>query len=351
MNTALQVFLDKFQEEVMQGQIQKAASPLLTTSMNSASLRRELADRFINLVVDESVLIKDMARLHRTQAPSGDITKLNISGYVTRGISENTAGTETRKPSDSVLTFTTTKLQSILDVTGEWLEDNVEGQSGRGTVLDAFFRAIANDWETLAIEGDSTAAGATDYAALVSANDGWHVLTASGTGAHIVDAGGMRASYQLLSNMLRAMPTKYKGPGPMSNNNTGLRWLVSWGSLQSMVDEQASRSTVYGDLMRQMGNGQMPTMLGIPLIVVPKIPENLTLTGTSGTTGSFIWLIDPKNLIMVVQREMKVEWERVPRSDHDELTIHMRVDFLVENTDAVVKATDLGVHQSLTLYA
>lgn len=334
MDNATELFLKQFEAEIGGRSFQKAASPLITTVMDSASLRRELADMFINLVVDESRLLQ-MVRQHRTAFPSGDITKLNVNTNVTRGATENTAATETRRPTDSVVTYNTAKTVSLLDVSGEWVEDNVGGQSGKNTAIEAFTRAIANDMETLSIEGDDSEAGSDDLAELIKVNDGWHVLTSAAEGAHIVDGTSKRTSYALLSEMLRAMPTKWK------RNATELRWMMSWGAAQDLVDEFASRSTAYGDQMRK--EGTLPPLLGIPVEIIPKIPEDLTLTGTDGTTGTFIWLCNPRNFIFVVQRDFKAEWERVPRKDADELTIHMRTDFVVEETDAVVKATDVSV--------
>jgi hypothetical protein len=324
-------------------QVSKAADPLLQSVMQSASLRRDLATEFINLVVDESVLLRELVRVHRTDAPSGDIAKLNVNTQVTEVATENTDSGNTRRPVDSVLTFNTVKMRSALDVTGEWQEDNIEGAGGRNTVLDAFFRAIANDVEQLAIEGDSSEAGSTDEARLIKANDGYNVLTTAALGARIVDAGDARASYKLLAKMLTDLPTKYK------RDLSQLRWIMSWGSAQSLVDEYADRVTDFGDQMRSTGT--LPPFLGIPVVIVPKIPEDLTLSGTAGTTGTFIWLTQPRNFTYIVQRDFRAEWERVPRSDRDELTIHMRNDFLVENTDAVVKATNVSTYNQHSFYS
>lgn len=320
----------------------KAADPLITTVMNTASLRRQLATKFINLVVDESELLQ-MVRTVRVDAPSGDLTKLNVNTNVTRKATENTTATETRRPVDSALSFTTVKSVSLMDVTGEWMEDNIEGAGGRNTVVTAFTSAIANDFETLAIEGDDSVVGSDDYSQLIQINDGWHQLTTLAAGANIRDAGGLRPSYQLLSDMLKDMPTKYK------RARKNLKWIMSWGAAQSLVDEFAGRVTAFGDQVRQ--TGQFPAMLGIPLVIVPLIPEDLTLVGTTGTTGSFIWLADPNNFLFIVQRDFRAEWERVPRKDADELTIHMRTDFLVENTAAIVKATDVSVWENHAFYA
>lgn len=341
MDNELRAFIKKFETDVIRSRSRKTADPLLTTVMNSASLRRQLATSFINQVVDESTLLK-MVRVMPVDAPSGDITKLNVNTHVTRGATENTASTETRRPVDSALTFTVKKTVSLMDVTGEWGEDNIEGEGGRSTAVTAFYRAIANDMETLAIEGDESVSGSTDYAALVSVNDGFHVQTGTDDGTYILNAGATRTSYKLLSQMLRLMPTKWKA------NKSDLRWFMSWNAAQDLVDEMTTRGTVFADSTLQ--NGVPPRILGIPIEIIPMIPEDLSLTGTSGTTGTFIWLTRPNNFIYVVLRDFKAEWERVPRSDKDELTIHMRTDFLVEEATAVVKATNVSHYEEVAYY-
>lgn len=40
------------------------------------------------------------------------------------------------------------------------------------------------------------------------------------------------------------------------------------------------------------------------------------------------------------------EWDRVPRSDKWEITIHTRNDFAIENTDMITMAYDVGVDGS-----
>ena len=168
---------------------------MTTGDLNANSMKREIADRFINQVIDESVLLKNV-RVHRTDAAAGDISKLALSGPVTYKATEATETTDTRKPTNTVVPYATKKTTSAIDISGELSEDNIEGPNGRNTILSCIVTQMGNDMEQLAIEGDDSISGSTDIEKLLKSNDGWKLLTASGTGAHIVDAAGKKASYK-----------------------------------------------------------------------------------------------------------------------------------------------------------
>lgn len=322
--------------------VKKSADPMILSTLDSTAVSKELATKFINNVVDESILLRSI-RKHITDKPSGDLTKLNITGYITEGATENTDSGNTRRPSSTGLSYVNKKTRSALDITGEVQEDNIEGPSGKQTILNAMVSAVANDKETLAIEGDSSVSGVDDFSRLVKVNDGFNVLTSAAAGAHVVAAGSKRFSYALSSVMKRAMPTKWK------RNMSALRWIISANTQQDYIDEQAARVTPYGDTIRQ--TSELPLINGISSLVVPLMPEDLSLTGTSGTTGTFVLLTDPQNLIYVVQREMTIEWWRNVRKDVDEATMYMRDDFLVQEPDAVVKASNVSVWTGHSYYS
>lgn len=321
-------------------QKRKAADPFTTTGLISQATGKELADTFIDLTINESKFLS-MIRTHRTNRPAGDITKLTVSGYVLRGATENSAATETRRPTTSAVSYSTKKLVGAIDLSGEVGEDNIEGEGGRNTIMNSMLAQIANNWEELAIEGDESVVGATDYAALVSANDGFNALASLANGSHILSAAGGKASYALLTKMLRQMPTKYR-------DKSRLRFFVSADSFQDLVDEQAARVTQDADAVR--ASGMLSTRVGVPIVEIPLWPQDLAITGTA-SLGTFILLCDPQNLINVIQRDIRIEWQRQSRKDIDEGTVFMRNDFVIENHDAVVKATNVSIDTAASYYS
>jgi HK97 family phage major capsid protein len=325
----------KFEEEVS-----KSAQDMTTDVMDSESLARDIPTTFINLMVDMSVLLKN-ARVYRTTKRAGDMVKIDVTGPVTEKATENGTSTETRRVDATPLSYTTVKSRSQFNVSGEMDEDNIEGPGrGQQTMLNALLTRVGNDMEQLAIEGDTSNVGSDDESRLLQVNDGWHVLTAQGTGAHIVSAGAKRASWKLLEKLLRNLPKKYR------RDMGKLRWIVSPNAALDIRGDAAARSTGLGDSLYAGGN-YAPH--GIPMLEIPSLPEDLAVTGTN-STGTFIWLADPKNFIYVVQRALQVHTLYVPRYDRWEVTAFMRTDFLVENTDAVVKATNIVVDDAVGFY-
>jgi len=323
--------------------VKKAVDPLVTTDLEAGSLKQELADTFINQVVDQSVFLK-MIRLHKTDSPSGEIAKLNITGPVTAQASENTAYTYSHKPSNTNVAFATKKTVSAIDISGEVGEDNIEGDGGKTKIMTAFVDQVSNDMEHLSLEGDdSISAVATATQRLLKTNDGFHTICVDDGDVNDVDAGGLRASYALLTAMVRAMPTKWM------RNPASLRFFCCPLSIMDLHGEWAGRTTDLGDTMRT--TDVLPPVHGIPVVSIPMLPNDLAISGTSGSSGSFIWLANPQNFIYVVQRELTIEWERVARSDTDEGTLHMRTDFIIEEGEGIVMANNVNTNTAVALYS
>ena len=62
-----------------------------------------------------------------------------------------------------------------------------------------------------------------------------------------------------------------------------------------------------------------------------------------GIDGTFMWLTDPKNFIWVVHAGTRTASEYEKDNDRWEFVIYNKVDALVEELDAVVKAVDLRI--------
>lgn len=346
------LYMKKLREEMAKAGVLDAEtmrkSPLLTTDLTSyGGLKAEEASGFIDLVVAESVLLQNI-RIHRTDAPSGTLSKMTVSGPITQGAAEGTAVADTSKPTASSVDYVTKKTVSQMDISGEFTEDNIEGQGGRNTVLNMMTKQIGNDMETLSLEGDTSETGTTAKQKLIKVNNGFLKLTASGTGAHIVDCGGTGVSLALLVTMLRAMPTKWR------RNLGDLRWIMSANTELSLIAQLATIPAglgISGLSDTTKVSGALPgTLLGIKPLVVPLMPEDLAIDGVDDDTGTVIMLCNPQNLVYVVQRDLMIEWERVPRGDLWQSTIHMRTDQIVENTDAVVRTTNLNADIAATPY-
>jgi len=292
--------LDRNQQ--MLQRVTKAA--LTTTTGADAILNAEQSDQFINLVVNQSTMLQE-CDVRRVDGPSGEFTKMDLTTPITEKATEGEAAANvtTHYPSFTKVEYSTVKVRSAIDITSEFIEDNIAKTNGRTQIMTAFADRISTDLEMLAIEGDSSLGSSTAEQKLLRSCDGWHVLTDSSTGTHQFDAGVKRVNMKMLAEMFSRLPSRYK------KNRRNFRWICSPRVLEDFLYTVSGRSTDAGDAVYRGEPTFAP--LGVKFMEVPLIPEDLTLSGT-GSTGSFIWLADPKNFIWVIQRKFQMERERVP---------------------------------------
>ena len=309
-----------------------------SSSLPNSVLNREQANRFIDLVINESVLLPKV-RTVRTNRNKGEINKLDLGSIVTEG-AHTTSQASTRVPTESVVTYDCEKYRSAFDLKTDFMEDNLERAGIRDTLLSMFSKRIAIDTELAAIEGDdslTTGDAQTSENNLLGVNDGWkNILTARVPGAQQIDASGTAPSKVLYYEMKRAIPSRYRAAKP------NYVWIVPSGPYDKWKLDWSDRETQGGDSALGTGGVVGPGPWGIPMLEVPLMPEDLTY-GTAGTDGSQIWLTPLQNLIYFVQRDITIEFDRQPRADVWEVTIHFRVDFEVENSDLCVIANNVAM--------
>jgi hypothetical protein len=294
------------------------------------------ADKFIDLTVDESVLLK-MVRVERVNNPKGELDRLNIGEPVTEKATENPDGPfdgALYEPVFSAVQYSTVKTRSAFNLTKEAEQANIERANLRNRVMSAFASRMSTDLEMLAIQGDDSIVGASVLDRLLKSYDGWGVQTDT---SHILDVGGKNVSPKLFSDMLKMMPRKYL---KMMDQ---MRFLLSPTLWQNYAELLSQRNTTLGDAI--LNGGVVPRAFGIPIERIPLIPEDLEyLVGTVAyNDGSFIWLTVPKNFIYVILRRFETYWEFKPRKDRWENTTYSQTDCTIENEDMVVKAINVGV--------
>lgn len=318
-----------------------------TADIPNSILTRQQADRFIDLVVDTSKLLRQV-RVARIDHPSGEINKIDLGDIVTESV--DATDTSTFAPTASKVDYDTSKFRSAFDLTSDFLEDNLEGESVRDKLLNMFTKRIATDMEILSIEGDESlfpaAANGTRKQRLLGGNDGWQkILEATVPASQQIDAEGANASAALYYALKSRVNARYRVAGPDYRWVTSSRAWDKWNYDLALAGDSGSGGTPTETqaAYREMGGGGKP--FGIPQVEVPLMPTDLEYTqgGSTFNDGSSIWLTPLMNLIYFIQRAITIEWDRVPRLDKWEVTIHTRVDYQVENSDMVVIATNVGV--------
>lgn len=322
-----------------------AKSAIDSTSLPNSVLNRAQSDRFIDLVVDETVLLK-VARVEKVNHQKGEINKLDLGEIVTEG-AHTTSKASTRTPSERIVVWDTEKYRSAFDLKTDFTEDNIERSGIRDRLLSMFTKRIAIDTEIAAIESDDsiTTGDAQDLENnLLGVNDGFSkILLATVPAGQQIDAAGAAPSKRLYYDMKRVVPSRYRAAKP------NYMWIVPSGPADKFSLDRSDRETKGGDEALDFNNlksRRQKGEWGIPMLEVPLMPEDLTYGTLGATDGSQIWLTPPKNLIYFIQRELTIEWDRQPRQDMWEATIHFRADFQVENPDLVVLAKNVAMSGS-----
>lgn len=334
--------------------IKKAIDTSLLAS--GGELNPEQADKFIDLTVDESVLLKKGIRVIRTTNPKGELDKLNIGEPVTESAAESGenilaySSTPTNAqgyiydPTLSQIEYTVEKTRTAFNITKEAIQSNIEQDQLKDTLMTSFAKRMSTDLELLGIMGDPTtySTSFTKLGRLLKTNHGWYRiamgdLAPNPGAAHIVNVGGKNVSKYLFSKMIKTLPKKYL------MNFDDYRFLVSPTVYQNYIEAISERATNLGDAAL-MGKITL-TAYGIPIIRIPLITETLECTAgtTEVTDGTFIMLTMLQNLIYVVLRHFDVYWEFKPRSDRWENTTYSQTDFQIENTDAMVLGNCVSV--------
>lgn len=316
-------------------------------------LNAKQANRFIDYVVDQSVLLQTGVRTVRMMEPTQDIDKINIGKRIMRKATEAVDDGTNADPTFSKISLTTVKLRLDWELSTEGLEDNIAGDSLEDHVASLMARQTSNDLEDLLIHGDTTSGNA-----LIKALDGYRKRARAD--AVVVDAGGDSLTREVFDRALRNMPNKYL------QRRAALRWYTSSGLVQDYVwslslgdstglggTGAASPGSVLGDAIVNAGYGGASggsvgntglRPFGIPLYEIPIFEETEAgdYVDPDGDHG-IVELTFPDNRLFGIQRDIVVYREFQPKKDTIEYTQFIRVANQIENEEAYVHVKNVRV--------
>jgi hypothetical protein len=297
-------------------------------------LTRAQADRFIDLVVDNSVLLKNI-RVVRTNDCKGEIGRLDIGEIISEGACATSCPTE-RTFSDSYITYNLVKYRSATSISQDFLDCNILGDRVRDEAINMIRKQVGNDMEMAAIESDSTLPVGDNQSAynnLMGVNDGFIAMAcACVPDCQVIDAAGAGPSPQLFMEMRRRVPVRYRA------RRNEYRYVVGPQVADWWVYNRSLRDTVAGDAA--ISSGTAGPLWGVSLFEVPLWPENLPF-GTAGGEGTVLLYTPMQNMIHFIQRQMSLEWERRIRCDDYQATMYWKSDWAFENPDMVVVVKNL----------
>lgn len=310
---------------------QRADLALADLTANGGVLDPEHQNTFFRKIIDEPTLIRQV-RQQQMNAPEMKIPKIGFGSRVLRPAPNtgsggfNDANVNSRylaaalraKPDFDQVTLSTTEYIAEIHLHDDLLEDNIEREAMADTIMTLLAERVALDLEELVIMGDTGMSAGLDPDGYLRTLDG--VLKMSD--ANVVDATNAPISVNVYNDMKKSMPTRFR------RNLSTLRYLNSMDVESDYRVQVASRGTALGDAILT-GSAPLP-VLGTPLQGVALMPEAQGL------------LIDPKNVIFGIQRNVRIERQRDIRARSWIIVLTMRLGFALEEKDAIVKLTNLG---------
>lgn len=307
--------------------LEKADLVLADITGNNGILQPATAQKFIRLLVKESKIMS-LATVTPLKSPKQKISNIRFANRVLRAGTEATAlsAADRTKPNFRGVEHDAKLFKAEINISTEVLEDNIEGDALRNTIMTILGEAIARDMDEVIINGDTASADT-----FLAQFDGILKLATSNT----VDAADTVLTKPHLKNLLKVMPSEFL------RNKGALRYLTSTDAETDYRDSLADRLTVTGDkALAAMGENTAPVgYSGIPVLDVPMFPEDI---GT-GSHCTSVLLTDPKNIDVGIWRDIKIETDKDIRAGELIIVATLRMDALFQEELAVAKAFNVKV--------
>jgi len=314
--------------------IKKADWALADLAADGGLLNPEQADTFIRKLLVQPTVLRQ-ARAVTMNSPQMKINKIQFGSRIlrkaTQGVALDDLGPNTArsKPTTEQIQLNSKEVIAEVRLPYDIIEDNIErgnigqrtdtstgGATGgiKDTIMTLIAERAALDLEELALLGD-TAHPTDTYLGLV---DGFLVQATDNE----VDLQGADISKEMFKAGLQAMPDQYL------RNRAAMKHWVSVDNEVEYRDSLANRETALGDAQIQ---GTSPVFgFGVPVEAASLMPSD---------KGLFTF---PQNLVFGIQRRIHVEVDKDIKTREYIIVLTARVDFLIEETLAVVKYTNIG---------
>ncbi len=298
--------------------LEKADLALSDLVQGGGLLRPAQAQAFLEMITKESTLLKQVTAVPM-KSPSQQIPFIGFKERILRPRQEGVVLTQAQraKPSFNMVQLDAKSFIGEVHLSDEQLEDNLEGDNLRQTVLRLIAKRVAVDMEEVAINGDTQSADP-----VLATLDGLLVQARS----HVVDAAGARIDTDILHDLLRVMPQEYR------RNKSEMRFYTGCDAELRYRRALAERLTNVGDRFLE---GSTPiTFSGVPLEDVPLFAEN---TGPTNNLTTILFT-HPKNIHLGIWRDVKIEWARDIRQQVLQIVVSLRFDVKYADENGVSKA-------------
>jgi len=255
-------------------------------------------------------------------SPKQQISKIKFGSRILRPGQEATALAvgDRAKPDLSSVELDAKLFKAEVRLSDETLEDSIERGELRQTIMEMIAEAISRDMEEIVVSGDT--ASADPFLATL---DGVVKQATS----HVVDAAGAHISKNLLSDMLKTLPSEHL------RDKKAMAFLTSVDADLDYRNGLAERATAVGDKFLE---GDTPVLYsGVPVQPVPLFPENLG----AGNDQTVILLCNPKNIQVGIWRQIRIESAREISEGTLKIVATLRFDVKFAEEPGVAKAINV----------
>ena len=314
--------------------LRKADLALSDLTSNGGALTAEQGNAFIRRLIKEPTML-GVIRIVEMNASQRNINKIQFGTRILRaGVSATALSSGDRsKPTTSQVQLNTNEVVAEVRLPYDVIEDNVErgnigsnsdGSGGAGspasgglvaTIQTLMVEAASRDLEELAIQGDTSSTD--DFLAL---DDGFIAdMTANG---NVYDALGATLQRSTFKAALQSLPPEYH------RDRASMRNFFSVDNEIEYRDTLAARATGLGD---NTITGFNPVFgFGVAIQPVHLMPNDHGL------------LTNPLNLIMGIQRQISLEYDKEISDRVYKMVLSARVAVVVEESSAAVVYNNVG---------
>lgn len=299
---------------------------LQLSDLSSGGLLPEAhALQFMRTMIKEGVLLR-LATVVPMKSHKQVIDKTSFATRVLRaGTSGEALGINERsKPSLGKVELSAELFKAEVRIDEETLEDNIEREGFADTIMQMMAAAITRDVDEYLIEGDKASTD-PDLAKI----DGILKSTTS----HVVAAGGVNLSKQVMKNCIQALPVQYM------RDRRNMAFLTSVNAELDYRDDISDRMTVLGDSKYGESIDTGTKAHGIPVIPIPMWPEDL---GGGGDETAVIFT-NPANMQVGIWRNIRMRTAADVAAGVLVIVASLRMDFKWAEETAAVKATGVTV--------
>lgn len=294
--------------EELEKLIQKAA----ILSSTGGQLSADQAEEFVNLVIDQTPILQNF------RVENGIARALTIDGMefgepviVTAVEATDPLAADVVVPSIPRLTLTPKPVLAAIDISYDFLRQNIRRANAEADLERAIAKRIGMDIVNLVFNGDTAIAGTTQQDKALKILDG--ILKKLSADANINDAvldvedpkwGGKGGNF---SAALSAMPKEYR------DNRDALCHIVSVSNMDAYEDEIAERQTVAADNVL-FGSNAVTRHKRVDIVAPYGFPEEAMITTVK------------RNLVIGFGRDMEVHKQHQARARKIEVTILLDID-------------------------